>query len=109
MVLQQVFTLIQTILSKWLSDSEVVEVSNIFYMYMRMLKHLNGSVCLSEYVLYIVILFFISLESEVNIAPFHDCLTSEALVKRSDIQIGLQARFPVSHSMSSSVGSVWGV
>lgn len=108
-VLQQVFTLIQTILSKWLSDSEVVEVSNVIYMYMRMLQHLNGSLCLSEYVLYIVIMFFISLESEVNIAPFHDCLTSEAVVKRSDIQIGFQTRFALSHSMSSPVGSVWGV
>lgn len=29
MVLQQVFALIQTVLSKWLNDSQVVEVSHV--------------------------------------------------------------------------------
>lgn len=40
LVLQQVFTLIETILSKWLSDSEVVKVSTLDTMCMRMLQNL---------------------------------------------------------------------
>ena len=43
-VLQQVFTLIQNILSKWLNDSEVVEVC--VYVYRYVYVFVNVYVCI---------------------------------------------------------------